>query len=130
MFLMTTLSISIIRNPTLGAEPNEDRIGTILSYMARMSDDMKLLNQKVDGVQKEVKDVARIEEHLLKLKDKVADVITKQGNIENQVNAVKNQARIKRSRKSTEILGLDHSVGLSSATEFKEQSTNKFTNQM
>ena len=53
---------------------------------------MKLLDQKVDGVQTEVKDVARIEEltsaHLLKLEDKVADVITKQGKMENQISAV------------------------------------------
>ena len=56
------LSIFIIREPTLGADRNDDRIGTILAYMARMSDDMKLLNQKIDDVQKEVKDVARIEQ--------------------------------------------------------------------
>ena len=88
-FLVMLLSISIIREPTLGADHNDDRIGTILSYMVQMRDDMKLLNQKVDGVQTEVKDVARIEEltsdHLLKLEEKVADVIEKQGKMEKQI---------------------------------------------
>ena len=79
MFLVMTLISGIISG--IGAEANDDRIGTILSYMVQMRDDVKLLSQKVDGVQEEVKDVARVEEltseHLLKLEDKVTDVIDK-----------------------------------------------------
>ena len=107
----------VICEPTLGAEPNDDRIGTILSYMVRMRDDMKLLNQKVDGVQTEVKDVARIEEltseHLLKLENRVTDVITKQGKMENQVAAVKNQVAAVKNQVSvvqSEISAVDGKV--------------------
>ena len=93
MFLVMTLISGIISG--IGAEANDDRIGTILSYMVQMRDDVKLLSQKVDGVQEEVKDVARVEEltseHLLKLEDKVTDVIDKQGKIEHQVSTVENQ---------------------------------------
>ena len=45
--------IFVIHEPTLGAEPN-DKLDTLLSYMVQMRDDMKLLNQKVDGVQTEI----------------------------------------------------------------------------
>ena len=92
MFLVLTLSSSITSDTTTGADANDDRINTILSYMVRMSNYMKLLSQKVDGVQEEVKDVARVEEltseHLLKLEDKVADVIDKQERIEKKVEKV------------------------------------------
>ena len=95
MFLVITLSSIIISDTTIGADHNEDRIGTILSYMVQMKDDMKLLSQKVDGVQEEVKDVSRIEEltsdHLLKVEDKVADVIDKQEKMGSQVSFVNNQ---------------------------------------
>ena len=105
MFLMMILSSIIISDTTTGADSN-DKLDTLLSYMVRMNDDMKLLNQKVDGVQEKVKDVSGIEEltseHLLKLEEKVADVIDKQGkmenhlmgveqNIANQISAVQNQ---------------------------------------
>ena len=89
MFLVMTLSSIIISATTTGADHNDDRIGTILSYMVQMRDDMKLLSRKVDGVQKEVKDVSRVEEltseHLLKLEDKVADVIDKQEKMESRL---------------------------------------------
>ena len=71
-FLVTTITIC---GHTLGADRSNDRVDTLLSYMVRMSDDMKILSQKVDGVQKDVKKVALVEEltseHVLKLEDKV-----------------------------------------------------------
>ena len=57
-FLVMILSTCIILEPTLGAESN-DKLDTLLSYMVRMSDDIKLLNQKVDGVQKEIIEVEK-----------------------------------------------------------------------
>ena len=91
MFLVITLSSIIISYITTDADSN-DKLGTLLSYMVRMNDHMKLLSQKVDGVQEEVKDVARIEEltseHLLKLEDKVADVVDKQEKMENHIAGV------------------------------------------
>ena len=80
MFLVMTLSSIITSDTTIGADHNEDRIGTILSYMVQMRDDVRLLSQKVEGVQEEVNGV----------KDKVDDVIDQQGKIEHQVNAVEN----------------------------------------
>ena len=91
MFLVMTLSSIIISDTTTGADSN-DKLDTLLTYMVQMRDDMTLLSQKVDGVQEEVKDVARVEEltseHLLKLEDKVADVIDKQERIEKKVEKV------------------------------------------
>ena len=104
-FLVVTTMINFC-DPALEADRSNDRMDTLLSYMVRMSDDMKLLSQKVDGVEKEVKNVAMVEEltseHVIKLEDKVADVIDKQGKMEkqikneitkvtNQIVAVKNQ---------------------------------------
>ena len=86
---------------------------------------MKLLSRKVDGVEEEVKDVSRIEEltseHLLKLEDKVADVIDKQekmgSHIENQVSAVNNhvgavQNQVSEVKRKVEKIGRDAFVAL------------------
>jgi len=86
VFLVTTITIC---DPTLGVDRSNNRMDTLLSYMVRLSDDIKLLSQKVDGVEKEVKNVALVEEltseHVLKLEDKVTDVVDQQREMKKQI---------------------------------------------
>ena len=75
----------VICEPTLGAEPNDDRIGTILAYMVQMRDDMKLLNQKVDGV---ITKQGKIENQVIDVKDQIAAVKNQVSGVATQVIAV------------------------------------------
>ena len=57
IFLVMLASIGI-SDTTIGADAN-DKLDTLLSYMVHMREEMKLLSQKVDGVEEEVKKADR-----------------------------------------------------------------------
>ena len=89
-FIFLAVATSLIcHDITLGEEPNEDRIGAILSAITKINANVEVLAVKVDGMEKNVKGIEnKVDDVIKKEGEHFGDVTKEIGEVTKQINVV------------------------------------------